>query len=251
MRINLSKKDLDRPIYRIISLERLLEIFTTNKNTLVKPSFWPDTFENFILKSKVKLLSGEIVEYNYHERMYGQCWTLHKSSDAMWQIYSPNKECLRIKTTIENLLSSIYEVHPDIPEAKCCIGKVEYLTTKDLMQVANSTFDDSGISVENIFRSLLVKRKAFEHENEVRLLYEEWSDDTSSEIYPYSINPHKLISQIMIDPRRRCSEFTTLERIIRKATGFKGPIKRSRLYSLPTSKTVTVTNILGRKEARS
>jgi Protein of unknown function (DUF2971) len=245
MIVNLRKKDLTRPIYRIISLERLLEMFTTNKNTLVKPSLWPDTFENFILKSKVKLSSGQIVEYNYHDRMYGQCWTLHNSSDAMWQIYSPNKESLRIKTTIGNLLDSIYKTHPDIPEAKCCVGKVQYLTSKELMRVANSTFDDSGIAVENIFRSLLVKRKAFEHENEVRLLYEEWNDDFSNEIYSYQVGANRLISQIMVDPRRSHSEFKTLERIIRKATGFKGSIKRSLLYSLPKNKTVTVTDILG------
>jgi hypothetical protein len=245
---NFKESDLDKYIYRIISLERLLELFSTEKNTLAKPEKWEDTFENFILKSKVQLLSGEVVEYNIHERIYGQCWTLHNASDAMWRIYSPNKDGLRIRTTVRRLLESIYEAHPRLPEAKCCLGKVEYLTQNGLMEYANNTFDDSGISVENIFRSLLIKRKAFKHEAEVRLLYDAWDENSSvNKLYIYKIDPHNLISQIMIDPRRSYSEFKTIKLIIEKATGYKGSIKRSLLYSLPKERVLNVTNILGRE----
>ena len=91
MIINIESADLDKKIYRVISLEMLLELFVDGKNTLVKPAEWSDTFENFILKSKVRLQSGKVIQYNYFDRMYGQCWTLQSASDAMWQIYSPNK----------------------------------------------------------------------------------------------------------------------------------------------------------------
>ena len=161
MLLNLKDDDLDKQIYRIISFERLMELFVSGNNTLVKPSEWSDTFENFILKSKVRLQSGETIQYNYFDRMYGQCWTLHSASDAMWQIYSPNKNNLRIRTTIRKLRDSLYEAHPSLPDVKCCVGKVEYLKEKELMEVANQTFDESGIAVEGIFRSLLIKRRAF------------------------------------------------------------------------------------------
>ena len=124
---NLKEKDLDKYIYRIISLERLEELFTTKNNVLVKPSKWEDLFENFILKSKVRLSSGEIIEYNFYDRFYGQCWTLHSVSDAVWRIYSPNGDKVRIRTTIRNLLESLYESHPNLPEVRCCLGKVLYL----------------------------------------------------------------------------------------------------------------------------
>jgi len=244
MLININEFELDKPIYRIISLERLLEIFVTETNTLVKPALWEDVFENFILKSPVRLRSGETAEYNFYNRMYGQCWTLHKASDAMWRIYSSDKNGLRVRTTIRKLSESLAGAQSSLPEVRCCVGKVEYLSDKALMNIANTTFDDSGIGVEEIFRSLLVKRRAFIHEKEVRLLYQELDDDAfSNNLYRYAVDPHFFIDQIMIDPRKSYKEFKTLEKIIRKTTGFKGEIKRSLLYTLPKGITLDVTDI--------
>lgn len=218
-------------------------MFATKKNVLVKPEVWEDTFENFILKSQVKSVSGEVCTYNFHEEMYGQCWTKESSSDAMWRIYSPNKDCLRIRTTVRKLIESLYAAHKNHSTIMCCIGKVEYLNDKDLMMRANSTFDESGISVENLFRSLLIKRRAFRHENEVRILFHNFQrGDVSSKIYSYPINPDNLIDQIMVDPRRSPSEFKTVKKIIRHATGYNRPIKRSLLYALPKTTVVEATD---------
>ncbi len=244
MIIDIDDSDLDKPIYRIISLERLLELFVTGQNILVKPALWEDVFENFILKSPVQLQSGEIVEYNYYDRMYGQCWTLDNASDAMWRIYSSDKSGLRIRTTIRKLTESLYSAQTSLSDVRCCVGKVDYLTENELMDIANTTFDDSGIGVYELFRSLLVKRKAFLHEYEVRALYEEFDDDGfSNDLFKYSIEPHNFIDQIMIDPRRSYSEFEVIEKIIRKATGFKGEIKRSPLYTFPKDITLEVTDL--------
>ncbi|WP_444894942.1 DUF2971 domain-containing protein [Microbulbifer sp. SSSA005] len=231
----LKEIDLDKYIYRIISLERLLELFATNENTLVKPELWDDTFENFILKRKVKQETGEIKEFDLHNYIFGQCWTLASSSDAMWRIYSPNKDGIRIRVKVRDLISSLHDAQSSKwpKDMTCCIGKVEYLSEDKLMERANSTFSGNGIEVGKIFGSLLLKRKAFEHENEVRLLYQNWETEKPGEIYRYKINPHNLISQIMIDPRRKEREFSTLKKIIIKATGYKGDIKRSLLYRLP------------------
>jgi hypothetical protein len=73
MLLNLKKGDLARPVYRIVSIERLVDLFTSNENVLISPSKWEDTFENFILKSKVKLSTGETVDYNMHNSVFGQC----------------------------------------------------------------------------------------------------------------------------------------------------------------------------------
>jgi hypothetical protein len=129
-----------------------------------------------------------------------------------------------------------------VPEARCCIGKVLYVGENKLMQYANSTFDDSGITVENLFRSLLLKRRAFRHESEVRLLFDEWDEESvNNNLYSYKVSPHELICQIMIDPRRTYSEFKNIRTIIRKLTGYNGEIKRSLLYSLPKDLIVDVT----------
>jgi hypothetical protein len=156
--LNLAKKDYDKPIYRIIGKDRLMELFQKEKNTLVHPSKWDDPYENFILKSKVRMKSGEVKAFDLHENVYGQCWSRHKASDAMWRIYSPNKDGIRIKTTISKLLSSLYYGGINKPSWSCVIGKVEYLTENKLNKYANSIYVNGALSKENLFRSLLVKR---------------------------------------------------------------------------------------------
>ena len=159
----------------------------------------------------------------------------------------PGKDRLRIKTTIRDLLGSVYSSHSKLSDVNFCIGKVDYLSDARLMAIAHTTYDDNGISVESIFRSLLVKRNAFKHEKEVRLLYDEWDDDFSKPLYRYDVDPHTLIKQIMIDPRKPHAEFKVLKQIIRKVTGFKGEIKRSLLYTLPKDIILDVTDILNEK----
>jgi len=244
MFLNLSEEDLDQNIYRIFSLARLQELFDTEKNVLVKPHKWEDPFENFILRSKVKLPSGEITEYNFHDRFYGQCWTFHKASDAMWRIYSPSSDGVRVRTTVRKLLTGLYLTQNSLPDVKCCLGKVLYLNQNKLKEYANNIFDDYGITVENLFKSLLVKRPAFNHEKEIRLLYFELEDEGfKNDTFAYSIDPHSLITQIMIDPRIDYNKAKELKKSIRQRTQFQGEIKRSLLYSFPKDMVLTAKKL--------
>jgi hypothetical protein len=78
---------------------------------------------------------------------------------------------------------------------------------------------------------LLVKRPAFRHEREVRLLLIARSE--ISKLFRYRVEPTRLISQIMLDPRLDREEAGALKKEIRDRTGFPGPIKRSLLYAPP------------------
>jgi hypothetical protein len=235
MYLNLEENDLDKPIYRIIPYKRLIELFQGKENVLVKPISWEDTFENFAIKAKLRAKNGDVLQYNIHERMYGQCWSMNKASDAMWRIYSQDKLGIRIKTTINKLLDSICETTLDRSNCEHCIGKVEYLFEKELTQRAKSTFGKNGeVSFGNLFRSLLVKRKAFVHEKEIRLIFLDWGDGAGfDKLFKYSVDPHYLLSQLMVDPRVPYEKFKELKVDIQCQTGFKGDIKRSLLYRLP------------------
>ena len=57
--INIDLTVKDQYIYRIISVDRLHELFSNNQNSLVSPKKWEDPFENFILKSKARLPDGD------------------------------------------------------------------------------------------------------------------------------------------------------------------------------------------------
>ncbi|EJL6845488.1 hypothetical protein VCSRO70_3498 [Vibrio cholerae] len=242
MYLNLEESDFSTYIYRTIPLNRLYELFQDRENTLVKPSLWEDTFENFVLKTKLRDEQNQVIEYNIHDRMYGQCWTQERASDAMWRIYSPDKQSVRIRTTIGALLDSISMA--TVNRAKCdhCIGKVEYVCEQELIGRATATFSENGeITFGGLFRSLLIKRRAFRHENEVRLMFCDWSETAGLQnVFKYDIEPHELISQMMLDPRLTYEEAEALKAEIRKQTGYQGDIKRSLLYRLPKSLTIDV-----------
>lgn len=231
--VDLTSKQQDAYVYRIIKPTRLYELFEKNEGVLMHPSVWDDPYENFILRSKVRDKSGQVKTYSYHENMYGQCWTLNANSDAMWRIYSPDSRGIRIRTTVKKLLHSLYHGGVNRPDMFCGVGKVSYLRDQALSQFANSIYKNGSLEKVSLFRSLLVKRTAFRHEKEVRLLYFDDQRQTDGQFLRYKLNAHNLIDQIMIDPRVSNAEFRKLKEEIQCRTEFKGRILRSLLYSPP------------------
>ena len=231
--LNLNETDKNRYVYRIISTARLYELFAKRENVLVRPSMWDDPFENFILNSRAKLSDGTVVQFGFNNSYYGQCWTLNQTSDAMWRIYSPNSDGVRIRTTIRKLASSLSGGLSQWATIQAFIGKVRYLRDKELIQFANHVFT-SGLNSAALAKTLLVKRKAFRHEREVRLLYSENENNPANDLFRYSVDPHSFIDQIMIDPRLPSTEVSNLKKEIKSKTGFTGKILRSRLYAPPT-----------------
>jgi hypothetical protein len=118
----------DCPIYRIYTYERFKDMITTKTNGLVNPAKWDDPFENFFLKQNAITSNGKLVSLaSLYDSWYGQCWTKHRDNDAMWRIYSPNKDGIRVATTIRKLFSGFYDVSDKFANMKFLIGTVEYI----------------------------------------------------------------------------------------------------------------------------
>jgi hypothetical protein len=121
------------------------------------------------------------------------------------------------------------------------IGKVEYLSDKKLFGTGRSIFMDR-VDPERIARSLLMKRNAFRHEAEVRLVYRMTSGKPAKDgLFPYPVDPHALIDQVMIDPRFPPAETSELKRKIKDRTGYRGDLLSSLLYSRPPAGFLIVT----------
>jgi hypothetical protein len=217
--INISASERDSFIYRIVSLRRLFDLFAGEANVLVKPSKWQDPFENFILRA---------------DRVYGQCWTLQKASDAMWRIYSPNAEAVRIRSTVRRLLESLNADRGSTANTQAFIGRVRYLNNQKLKSYAKTIHGKAHRHPAVLASTLMVKRPAFKHEREVRLVFvPQASRDDESDLFSYAVSPHQLIDQIMIDPRVSASDAIALKARLRRTTRFSGAIKRSLLYAPP------------------
>lgn len=229
--LNLKKAQLDKHIYRIVSLERFQQLFEQKRNTLVSPSLWDDPFENFILQCPVQLVTGELATVDFHDHYFGQCWTLKSASDAMWRIYSQDKRAIRLRTTIRKLLQSLSDHCGDWGPVCAFIGKVQYLNEAKLVAFARQAWH--RVDPASFAKTLLVKRPAFSHESEVRLIYFEPQPlSAGQKTFSYPIDPNNLIDQVMCDPRLTVTEYGDLSGRIRGA-GYDGKILRSLLYAPP------------------
>lgn len=227
--------DLDTPIYRVYNYERLLILFKSCNNTLVKPALWDDPLENFILKAASSVL-GKHTKYDFdaRNRFYGQCWSLLKESDAMWRIYSPDQKGVKVKTTIRKLLNSLVK-SPQAINGFCYVGKVKYLSGEMLKKkLQNKTWLHSEMrSYKDQATSLLFKRDEFLHEHEVRLLFYSHNSKPSDKIFQYKTNPMALFDEIELDPRITKADYKKLYTAFRDKMGYKKTISQSKLYQVP------------------
>lgn len=123
-----------KPIFRIYPIDRLVELFTEKKNTLVKPSMWEDPYENPLFRKTFEAPNGTLGCNDVTKNFFAQCWSLHAQTDAMWRIYSPNNSGVKVRTTIEKLFNSLVEKAPE--KERVFIGKVEYKKKKNTKKVS-------------------------------------------------------------------------------------------------------------------
>ena len=139
-------------IYRYISFETFVGMVQKQSLTFVLPKVWDDPKERTAVFSFVEKID------NIHRRMmylalqgktYAQCWTKQDESDALWRIYAYGNRSIRIKTSREKIvqLEDVYAFD------------VKYVDDLDCISEDADFFD-----------AFTRKRKAFEHEKEVRLI---------------------------------------------------------------------------------
>jgi hypothetical protein len=205
--LNFGELNLNLPLYRYIGLQTLYAMLESRQNQLSHPSRWGDPFENLTLNGCGRYPDGSIRLFGLRDHVYGQCWTEEKRSDAMWRIYCPadrdgNFGGVRIRTSLRRLANSLFRAVGSHAKESAFIGKVRYLPDYQLDRIARSLFS-RGVTPVAVAKSLLIKRTAFQHEREVRLIYRNLSEEAfEGGRFRYPIDPEKLITQIMVAPHR-------------------------------------------------
>lgn len=155
------------------------------------------------------------------------CW--HENafeSEAMWRLYSGERQGIAVKTTFGSLAASLTgreAVH---------IGRMKYVDFR-------STF----IPEDNAMAALLHKRKSFEHEREVRAIHT--SLPPSDNALPLTLLPdvcetglyleidlHELIQEVVIDPYAD-DWFVELTQSMARTFRLDAPVRRSALAGSP------------------
>lgn len=226
--INIKADESEQYIYRIMPIDRLLESFENQSLALVEPAKWDDPFENLLLKGLVPHSSNDAITSKlFRNSIYGQCWTLHRETDAMWRIYSADKHGVKVRTTIRKLIDSLLQSAEGYERESCFIGKVDYLTQKELVTKLS---DIEGMYGINAAKSLLYKRNEFSHEKEVRLIYT--MESKQGRIYKFKVDPHSLFDEIVFDPRMNKHIYQAYSQAI-KSKGYMGSVRQSVMYQLP------------------
>lgn len=190
------------PIYKFMPLQYTLAMAQNNLLTINRISSWPDVYENYMLKQVYSLQDGTPVDViNQAAGIYGQCWTYLSESDAMWRIYSPNLDTIRIKTTVRKLYDALYRTNNNLVDTY--IGLVRYELQADIdNNVKTLSPIAPGDLLKEVIKGAFVKRKEFEHEKEVRIVRMLDSQQTlhSGELLQFPI-PVDFIEEFCIDPR--------------------------------------------------
>lgn len=209
----------DTELFRIMPLERFIQLLSTNSNVLVRPSMWEDPYERVVAKS-VMFIDGKNIPFD-ETRWYGQCWTRNPESDALWRIFTNGKNirAVMIKSTSDIIMQSLYRVEKSSKRVYF-LENVEYPEESENEKETlaktyhfewmwehgyNIKFENLGLEDNNIAAApvLLTKRHAFEHEKEVRLLcYWKKKQPKKQTVYSYKIP--SLVSflkdEVIVDP---------------------------------------------------
>lgn len=228
--------DWDMRIYRVFSIGRFKDLLLTKRNGLVRPSMWDDPFENFFLKCKARASTGELVSLEpISSSWYGQCWTMNRDSDAMWRIYSPKKDGVRVATTIRKLLSAIYDHSDKFCALKYFIGVVKYMERSEIESFLSSTSVLSlgfGGQPHSFARTLSIKRREFEHEKEVRLLINDVEKNMGvGGVVNVDFDHAMVLDEVTLDPRLEAPAFELVRQEL-IASGCSLPISQSELYKI-------------------
>ena len=243
-----------KDIYRIMPLDRFLQLLYSGHNILVHPSVWDDPYEKMLSESKWKY-NDTITKFD-EKLWYGQSWTLNKSDETMWRAYTNNTKtrAVKIKTTVDkisnmlkdgvnynktvtyylrkihycndNNLDFIYSVYKNFSEEMDHIAKTFNLEKKEEKAI-NKSLEIVGLCI------LSSKRNSFEHENEVRLLVHRTKKSKENN-YTLKFEIPNLIEEVELDPWSPEELVQPIREIIFGKLNKNISVFRSKLYDPPT-----------------
>ncbi len=228
MILELYKIKNNTPIFRYLSIGQFLSFLEKRKTYLTKITAWDDPYEDITRNLQVINSAYRSHEFRTFKDYYAQSWSLVGDSDAMWRIYSTNKLGIRLQTRVEKLRQII-----GIEKGLC--GKVIYFKSmrEGLLKLNK---EPSNENLNNL-RLALLKRPAFTHEKEVRLISNKKyfsQHDSNYDFLEFDLNPTQFIENILIDPRSPDWYVETVQEYC-KRYGLTIKVQKSQLYKFDDS----------------
>jgi hypothetical protein len=199
-----------------------VEIFQRKELFISHPSNWEDPYETILC-------------HKYSESFFAQCWCKNGVSDAMWRIYSPNQIAVRIRTTREQLETQLHAASEKLG-FRFMMADVQYLPQMKVESALNGAAKKlrGKFNSDIAARTLFLKRDAFSHEAEVRIvIYPNQLRKTGpfEKYYRIPIEPHDLIRGVLVDPRAPEAYVEAYKHYLHTKLHYRRDVRRSLLYS--------------------
>lgn len=238
--INISEADfLKRNIlYKYMPLESALATINEKYLWCANPVVWKDPFERRFIEAKYTVGSKE-EDFPLNGRVFCSCFTQTQTSEAHWNTYMNGQIGISFNIKRDMLLQML----DSLSDCEVYIGTVSYQKTKDIEKKKLSDIDClktvSPFSLTNRelqIKLLLLKRIAFQYENEIRILVVKKNKTKEKGIkIPFDgIDPNKLIDRITIDPSVGIHAEKMLKELFKKTYHFD-KVYKSQLYTMKSN----------------
>ena len=221
-------------VNKYMPLERALNLLNSRKLWFANPREWPDPFERRFIDSTY---SGG-TNFAWKNRVYCSCFTNNATSEASWNAYSKEDICIKFVIDRKELLNVLEHYLNNNVKNQIYFDKVEYMQSRDITKPLSKIPFAPPLSAGTNIRSLefkerllLLKRKAFEYEDEYRAIIVRPKASKAKGILVDILNVHTLIKKIMVGPSVGNDTFSLLKNVFINTYGFnKNRIERSNLY---------------------
>lgn len=192
----------DLVMYKYIPLKYVLNMFDNKVIRFDNIRKWEDVYENFVDKENIQLQNSTRSDIP-RSQYFGQSWTVQEESDAMWRIYSPTRQSVRVKTVYPLIFggcSSWNSKNKDNP----MWTTIDYVSYADEGEINKWLVSNSPMNYWAFYEmqteGLFIKRLEFDHEKEVRVILRNDKIENLDYI-EIDFDPYKVFREIVIDPR--------------------------------------------------
>ncbi|MBP5406933.1 hypothetical protein J6Z19_07275 [bacterium] len=172
---------------KYISFKHLEENITKNEIVFVSPKTWRDPYE------QIYYTAENYAKYNNYKKpnIFCMCLTENSSQneDAAWKIYqdTTNEKMIKVTFNVTEMLKQL-DQYCFANNFSIYVGKIKYILSRDITTLSKQSntkhqryFPKKNFSDTHYLKLLLLKRKAFEFEREVRIFL---IPDDKNEKYP-------------------------------------------------------------------